>query len=356
MRKDLTESGKKTEKKQQKNRTIQLFWWTGVILIQMIVVEKLDVYAMIRQDTGRMTEDWENMAMDGTEGITIRSDSFADPGSCPIPESIYTTSEGDVYRLLSWEVEAIQVPDKSFPVEREEIIGPAEGITQLPENILVEVQEGGKTEAVSCHLKEKTIIREAWQDGFQFPVIFHRYQAGSYWLGDHLIFGEGEKPRLAECEELLLREIGVSPEDYQILDFEWDGEAYADDTGELCRNGVASGKKRMRDYRVLYAGMAQFPEYRLWRTVAVYEKEVSETDSQEIKGEPEPEVVEIRETKPAAAAMEVPFTLWERIRRTLLVTVAIGAFLFFGGLIGLGVVWLVRVFKPYGAGRNEKKR
>ena len=150
MRKDLTESGKKTEKKQQKNRTIQLFWWTGVILIQMIVVEKLDVYAMIRQDTGRMTEDWENMAMDGTEGITIRSDSFADPGSCPIPESIYTTSEGDVYRLLSWEVEAIQVPDKSFPVEREEIIGPAEGITQLPENILVEVQEGGKTEAVSC--------------------------------------------------------------------------------------------------------------------------------------------------------------------------------------------------------------
>ena len=161
---------------------------------------------------------------------------------------------------------------------------------------------------------------------------------------------------LAECEELLLREIGVSPEDYQILDFEWDGEAYADDTGELCRNGVASGKKRMRDYRVLYAGMAQFPEYRLWRTVAVYEKEVSETDSQEIKGEPEPEVVEIRETKPAAAAMEVPFTLWERIRRTLLVTVAIGAFLFFGGLIGLGVVWLVRVFKPYGAGRNEKKR
>lgn len=345
MRKDLKEKRKETER-MQRNRTIQLLLWTGLILVQMITVQKLEVYAM--SNVPEALEEKE-------ERITVRSDNFDRQESCPVPESTYTAENGKEYQLLSWEVEPVSVPARSYPVEKEEIIGPAEGITRIPESIMVEVEENGRVMEVSCHLKEKTVIREEWKEGFWFPVIFHGYEAGHYWLGDRLISGEGEKPQLEGSEELLLKEIGVSGEDYQIEDVRWDGEAYADEAGELCRNGIAFGRKRMRDYRVIYTGTAEFAAYSQWRTKAVYGP-IREEPEQETREETEPVLVELEETRPAAAAMEEPFIMWERIKRTLLVTIAIGALLFFGGLIGLGAVWIFRVFMPYGKRKRERRR
>lgn len=361
MRKNLKEN-RMEEEKRKRNRTIQLLLWTGLVLVQMMAVQKLDVHAMARQEEGRLEEGSGQAVTSGAadaledeeERITVWSDSFDRQENCPVPESIYTAGEGDMYRLLSWEEEPVQVPARSYPVEREEIIGPAEGISRLPESIVTEVEEAGRTIKVSCHLKEKTVIREEWQDGFQFPVVFHGYEAGHYWLGDRLISGDGEKPCLDGCEELLLKEIGLSGEDYRIEDVRWDGEAYVDEEGQLCRNGTAFGQKRIRDYRAIYVGTAELPAYCRWRTKAVYEP-VRKEAMQETEGESEPVLVELEETRPAAAAIEEPLTMWERIKRTLLVTIAIGALLFFGGLVSLGIVWVVRLFMPYRKGQRRRQ-
>lgn len=360
----------KTGKEKQRSRTVQLFLWTGVILIQMSVVKRLDVYAMAGQNEGEWTmegnveawaadngEKW--MARKENSRITVWSEDFLERESCPVPENVYVTEEGEEYGLDSWEAKQILMPAKRIPVEREVSTEAVEGSVRLPESVTAEARDRGRAMEVSCHLKEKTVTEEQWQEGFWFPVTFHKYDAGFYWLGEHLIEGKEEKPLPDGCEGLLLEEIGVSPEDYEITAVRWDGDPYMDEGGELCRNGIASGRKRLRDYRLVYEGIAEFPEYYVWRTEAIYELAgfEEETETKEQEREKEPVIVEIDETQPAEAAWQEPLTVWERIKRTLLVTIAIGALLFFGGLVVLGLLWLARIFLPYkrreGKGRKR---
>lgn len=345
----------------QKNRTIQMFLWCGVILVQMAVLGKMDVHAMDSQpgtEAGMPKQDSGEGTPEGLDKmITVYSGFYQKAEDCPLPEEEYLAENGNFCRLFSWEVEKSIVPARSYPVEQEVVLCQQEGISEIPENLEVFVEEGGRQYQVICRLSEKTVAREEWQDGFCFPVTFHGYYADSYWLGDQLIAGEGEEPWLEGHEELLLEEIGVSPGEYRIMDVRWDGEPYEDDTGELCRGAVATGQKLMRDYRLVYRGVAQLPSYEAWRTAAVYGMPEAAEDAVEETGQgQEAEIVYMEETEAAKAAMAGGTTWWEKITHVLLVTVAIGAALFFGGLILLGILWLVRAFSPYGTPKGRRKK
>lgn len=347
----------------QKNRTMQMFLWCGVILVQMAVLGKMDVHAMGRQaeeEVGSQNQagrEGEESTKELEKEITVYSGYYENEGDCPAPEEEYTAEDGAFYRLLSWEAEKTMVHARRYPVEQEVFLYQQEGALQVPEDLALPVEEGGKQYEVACRLSEKTVAREEWQDGFCFPVTFHGYYADSYWLGDQLITGGGEEPWLDGHEELLLQEIGVSPEEYRITDIWWEGEPYEDDTGEVCRGAVAAGQKLVRDYRLVYRGVADLPPYEAWRTAAVYGIQETAEDVREEDGQgQEAETVQIREAEATASAMARETTLWEKITHVLLVTIAIGAALFFGGLILLGILWLIRAFSPYGARKDRRKR
>ena len=93
----------------------------------------------------------------------------------------------------------------------------------------------------------------------------------------------------------------------------------------------------------------------MWRVAAVYELPATKQKVQE-KSETireAPLIVQIEEEGPASAAEP---TLWERITRTLLITIAVGAMLFFGGLLTLAALWGKRAFLPYGRKRSRERR
>lgn len=332
------------ERQKERIRLFQLGLWVCLILTQMLVVEGMKTYA-----SWQVTET-------GNETVTVCSKLYPCREDCPEPEKSYRTDTGEEYVRISWEPERVSVPGRSIPVVREGIFEQAEGITQLPESMNVEAFHEGRETEVNCLLSEKSVIKEEWQDGFTFPVIYHSYGADSYLLGEYLIKGGGEKPRLDGCENLLLHEIGVTPEFYRIADIRWDGEPYEDETGELCRNAIASGQKLLRDYRLVYKGTADFPAYEAWRMTAVYGPtapvDVQDDSQGESLSEP---AANSEENLPAASAMPQPLTLWERITRILLITIAVGALLFFGGLLILAVLWWRRAWMPYGKRREERK-
>lgn len=333
------------ERQKERIRLFQLGLWVALILTQMMVVEGMKTYAF-----------WQDTES-GEETVTVCSELYPRKEDCPEPVESYQTESGEKYMRMSWETERVSVSGQSIPVIREGIYEQAEGITQLPESMNVEVERENQKTEVSCLLEDRAVIKEEWQDGFSFPVTYHKYGAEFYWLGEHLIEGGGDKPRLEGYENLLLEEIGVTPEFYRIVDIRWEGEPYEDETGELCRNAVASGQKLLRDYRLVYKGTASFPSYEAWRVTAVYGPAVSEDLLDDRQSEPpkEPVLTDLEESLPAAAAMQPSLTLWERITRLLLITIAVGAALFFGGLLILAVLWWRRAWMPYGMRQRDNK-
>lgn len=326
----------------QKVKGLQMILWAGVVLIQLFVVGNLQVQAMEPEN-----------CLEEPDIVTIQSKIWDRQEDCPVPEENYKGENGTEYKLFSWEVEPVTVPARKELVEKEGFCSQVEGLSKVPETAIVTVEKQGRSTDVVCQLAEKTVIGEEWEDGFYFPVIFHGYDAGVYWLQGHLISGSEEAPRLDGCEELLLEEIGANPEEYQILGIRWDGEAYGDENGEICRRAEAWGQKLVRDYQLLYRGSTEIPAYRAWRTSAVYEPikidEFMEETSPETFGN---ERTQPEETQPILETETI--SLWERITKTLFITIAIGAVLFFGGLILLAILWLMKALQPYGRRKKEK--
>ena len=174
-------------------------------------------------------------------------------------------------------------------------------------------------------------------------------------IGERLIPRHEEQPNLSGCEEELLNLIGVAPEEYQIEAIEWAGDAHPDADGNLCREALAKGRRLLRDYQVRYVGALQLPGP---GDGAAQEPEKSleeaAEESKEITGaETTPPGVVV--TRPEAEQTNVAEALdfWQKLTRTLLVTIGIGALLFFGGLLFLLVLRLVKITRVC---YNERKR
>lgn len=322
-------------------KTIQLVIWTLAILLQMGILKSLEGKAAT---TAAETAS----AVTSAEEIIIRLEIEESPEACKRPDSTYEDENGILYELASWSAVPAVMPSVTRNIEKVIRYDQVEGVTSLPEEIEITAndRERRQTAAAVCRIIQQEAVREEWQDGFAFTVTFHTYEAGYYELAGRLIPYNDETPELAGCETELLELAGVSPEDYRVTHVQWSGGVYTDESGNRCRDAAAFGQKRLRDYRVTYSGTAVFPEKAGWQTVAVYhlpqpeaqEETPEETSGSEtVREEPQTEIGKI-----ANPAPEPPVTLWERITRTLMMTIALGAAIFFAGLLLLAILRLVK--------------
>ncbi len=308
---------KNEEKRNQRVKNVQMGLWVILILLQMAVVNCLEV----------------------------RAESAAS-------EREFPESAGNAAPAMNHEKTMIRQVQKDVIYEK------VEGGASLPETLDIRVEEDGVTVTAVCSIQERTVLREWWEEGFSFPVTFHSYDAAYYSLRDILIPYNEERPELEGYEKRLLELIGVPLEEYRISSVQWDGEAYQGEDGELCRDAVGTGEKLLRDYRVRYAGMAKLPV----RPKAQVQTE-AETVSAESAAETEEAVEESRtevsisaessEEEQTQAEDEAPLTLWQKITRTLLIAIGIGALLFFGGLLILAFLWVVKKLRKWYTGRKS---
>lgn len=329
----------------RRTRAVQTGLWALTILLQMGIVKCLEVRA--ETGAGKASE------------LTVRygiEEAFED---CTQPDGEYEDEDGVFYELERWSAVPVTVPPLTRKVQKEILYEQIEGVTALPDSIEITArdEERGQTATAVCPAEEQETVREEWQDGFVFTVTFHTYEAGYYELADRLIPYNDERPELEGCGELLLELAGLSPEDYRVTHVQWSGEAYQDEEGNRCRDASAFGQKRLRDYRVTYSGTAVFPEKKGWQTVAVYRLPQEETGTEETfapatarASEPRPLPEEMEQ--PGDIPAKQPLTLWQRITRTLMITIAAGTALFLGGLLLLAIL---RVVKKLRSCYNRRK-
>lgn len=214
------------------------------------------------------------------EEVIIKTPVLADEMEGYLPNEKYTDQKGKEYWLKAWEIEPYQVSERSEWAERTIHYEKVEWDGQIPEQVPVMIKdkltgEKLKKEYSIIHIEQR---EERWVSGFSFTAVFHSYEADYYQIGAKKIPFNGRKPELKECSQELLEEIGVEPENYRITDAVWKGDSYLNETGNICRDALVTGEKKVFDYYVTYGGDVVFPKSQGYQCVAVYKGYGSVTD------------------------------------------------------------------------------
>lgn len=241
-------------------------------------------------------------------------------------------------------------------VRREITYEAAEGEAEIPEEIMVTVLAGNDEELVRCRAVERTEEDAYWQADFSFPVTFYEYGAGEYQLGEIRVMEmDTEDPalltKLAEQYGTeLLQSMGLSEEEYEVVEIVWPGTPYENEDGIVCRDAMAYGNRLLRDYRVAYEGVVAPERWQELKRGGVQE-ELEEELLQGENGEEETETA-ARETESAVQVLESGEQpgqqksklqeFLEKVTRILMIAVGIGAIFFFGGLLVLALLWIFR--------------
>lgn len=236
------------------------------------------------------------------------------------PDAVYEDENGIKYQLVNWELEEKMGEEKWIPTEKQvRYLGLEDG-EEIPETIYGETKE-------ALHKTESRTINEQWRSDLCLPVTFYSYGADEYQLGDMVISAENDRLLEETAEEgpLILDSLGLSRQAYHITSMVWNGEPFADENGQLCRNAIALGERLLKDVEVIYKGDILQKEPDFYELHAFYKAEEKEEES----------TVELTARVPielpAPAPKQGPF--WYLIRTGFVITIALGILGLLTGII-----------------------
>lgn len=261
----------------------------------------------------------------------------ADAQAVPdIPPESYWDRNGREYVLDHYEVKEIPGHMVGRVLEKQVVYSDVEGAEGLPESISVTEEVSGIPAEGELYIRDSRIVREEWRDGFQAPVLFHSYGADEYQTGSLVISGEDVLVSAVESQEGILEVMGLSPQQYRIHSMAWDGEAFEDEDGQLCRRAMAEGQKLVRDYEITYEGEVAYMEpvsYEMemaYRPVLPSRVWLDEEGTDTVAGEVAQELSTTGEGGP----------LWYWVRSGFVITVGAGLIGICAGVLALAVSWL----------------
>lgn len=116
----------------------------------------------------------------------------------------------------------------------------------------------GETVTVLCGKRGiKKISASSWQNT-HIDITFISYDADTFRWGG-ITVKKGEKQPLKGYEEQLLKSVGGNTKNYKVKSISWNGKAYRNADGILCRKAVASVSKRVPHYQVNYKATQRVP-------------------------------------------------------------------------------------------------
>ena len=242
------------------------------------------------------------------------------------PPEVYQDEAGDLYDLRDWELTRVPRKTEWKEIEQEVIYEQVEAAEQIPQSIPYrEMAEGLEVKGELAEASRE-VVGEEWSDDFEVLLTFHSYGAQTYVLENLSMTVLEDFPPAEEYEEQLLGILGLPLADYEITEMEWRGEAYSDESGELCRKAAAMGRKRLRDYRVVYRGELLRPEPVSYKLKTIYEKRQG---SQAVRTE------ETKTAAPSESAQKGNF--WSWIHTGAAVSITLGLMGIALGLFILGL-------------------
>ena len=244
------------------------------------------------------------------------------------PPSTWKDEKGGEYRLEDWEIAEIPGKQVKRQAERRVRYEGVEGAETLPASILVREEQSGQQAQGELDLKERIVLSEWWDNSFHVPVTFYAYGAREYQLGSLRIKDE-EAGRADIWGQELLMQLGLPAESYRLSSLEWAGEAYMDESGQVCRQAEARGEKLLRNYEAVYEGEISWQEPSVYELTAEYVPAAKEGAAGETAPSLEQQKTEEQEDP-----------LWYWVRGGFVLAVAAGLF---GIVLGLALLLFLRL-------------
>lgn len=116
----------------------------------------------------------------------------------------------------------------------------------------------GKTVTVLCEKQGiKKLNASSWQNT-HIDITFISYDADTFRWGG-ITVKKSETQPLKGYEDQLLKSVGANTKNYKVKSISWNGKAYRNADGILCRKAVASVSKKVPHYRVTYQATQRVP-------------------------------------------------------------------------------------------------
>ncbi|MBQ8639813.1 MAG: hypothetical protein IJ468_11670 [Lachnospiraceae bacterium] len=135
-----------------------------------------------------------------------------------------------------------------------------------------------------------------WRIGaLELPVTYLNYgnEAGEYDIAGNIVTLIDDTPAFENYEHVILQVNGRDEQWNRITDIVWDGEAYLNSYGAVCRKAKATGDVLVECYRTIYQGEIRLPDLSMVRYTDYYESETQYLITARVTYQPDEEKLPI---------------------------------------------------------------
>lgn len=187
--------------------------------------------------------------------------------------------DGITYKLTGVEKDATGVAGRTQYHEETVNYNEVTGDKAISDTINTTVTDPvtGKDYGVTLSLLSKKVVKSAISDEFKFDITFYVTNGRYFRYKDKLVTYNENTPDVMQFSDEILSDLNLDPELYKINSIEWDGEAYTNEDGVLCRKAAAVGNRVINDYEVVYGGDYNLPaDANAYNWVGKYEATVND--------------------------------------------------------------------------------
>ena len=174
------------------------------------------------------------------------------------PEAISKDVSGDkvVLQYVDTKYTETKLPEFKADITESVVLGTATSQPEAAQSITVKYHsdEYGIDVDVPLQLDHVENNGYTWTSDLSVPMTLYGIDSAYLQFGDALIPYDGGNPPLTGYESAYLASLGLSANSYRLSRVTWDGEAYTNADGELCRNAIVTGDRLLSTFTAVYGG------------------------------------------------------------------------------------------------------
>lgn len=174
------------------------------------------------------------------------------------PEAISKDFSGDkvVLQYVDTKYTETKLPEFKADITESVVLGTATSQPEAAQSITVKYHsdEYGIDVDVPLQLDHVENNGYTWTSDLSVPMTLYGIDSAYLQFGDALIPYDGGNPPLTGYESAYLVSLGLSANSYRLSRVTWDGDAYTNADGELCRNAIVTGDRLLSTFTAVYGG------------------------------------------------------------------------------------------------------
>ena len=174
------------------------------------------------------------------------------------PEAISKDFSGDkvVLQYVDTKYTETKLPEFKADITESVVLGTATSQPEAAQSITVKYHsdEYGIDVDVPLQLDHVENNGYTWTSDLSVPMTLYGIDSAYLQFGDALIPYDGGNPPLTGYESAYLASLGLSANSYRLTGVTWDGDAYTNADGELCRNAIVTGDRLLSTFTAVYGG------------------------------------------------------------------------------------------------------